>query len=177
MSSHLCFYQVATVELDVSQTKNQFLLSAFAVTTAFLVSTTMFSILIATCLLPHIEAVTKLNSLNLAKDSPHDDLIWYIDLAWFLANTVSICLFILDVVLLSWIKFAKHPASAISITSVMVPVLLLLCIFSMVFYRQTVHHQIDVADKKFDELRAMGRRLRIGVSISSVGGNRGVQNV
>lgn len=155
------------MELDVSKTKCDMLLVGFTVTTAILVSTTMFSILIATCLLPHIDAVTKVHSLDLAKDSPHDDLVWYIDLAWFLANTVSICLFIIDVVLLSWIKFTKVPA--ICITSIMVPVLFLLCIFSVVFYRQTVHHQIDMADRKYGELRAMGRKLRIGVSISSSG--------
>lgn len=166
--------QVATVELDVSKTSSDLLLVAFTVTTAILVSTTMFSILIATCLLPHIDAVTKLNSIDIAKDSPHDDLIWYIDLAWFLANTVSICLFILDVVLLSWIKFKTLPA--ICITSIMIPVLLLLCVFSMIFYRQTVHHQIDLADKKYGELRAMGRKLRIGMSISS-GGAGGIQTV
>lgn len=167
---------MATVELDISKDKSEYLLSAFTITTALLVSTTMFSILIATCLLPHIEAVTKLNSVNLALESPHDDLIWYIDLAWFLANTVSICLFILDVVLLSWIKFDTTPA--ICITSVMVPVLFLLCIFSVIFYRQTVHHQIDMADKKYDELRAMGRKLRIGISISSAAGPRsGIQHV
>lgn len=156
------------MELDVSKCKSELLLVGFTVTTAFLVSTTMFSILIATCLLPHIDAVTKLNSINIAKESPHDDLIWYIDLAWFLANTVSICLFIIDVVLLSWIKFDTTPA--ICITSIMVPVLLLLCVFSVVFYRQTVHQQIDLADKRYDELKAMGRKLRIGVSISSGGG-------
>lgn len=118
--------------------------------------------MIATCILPHIEAVAKLESISLARKSPHDDVSFYIDLAWFLANTVSIFLFIVDVILLCWIKFPTTPA--ISITAIMVPVLILLFIFSIVFYRQTVHHQINMADKKLDELRALSVKLRLNAT-------------
>jgi len=38
--------------------------------------------MICTCLLPHIEAIAKVNSVKLATQSPHNLLVFYIDLAW-----------------------------------------------------------------------------------------------
>lgn len=145
------------MELDIHRSVGSNLLVAFSVTTALLVSTTMLSIMIVTCVLPHIDAVAKLNSYSLIKESPHDTLAYYIDLAWFLANTASIFLFILDVILLSWIKF--HKTEAICVTAIMIPVLLLLCIFSVVFYREAVQHQIEIFDKRYQELHAFSARL------------------
>ena len=145
------------MELQIQPCTNEFLLTSFAVTTALLVSSTMLSIMICTCILPHVEAIAKLNTLDLASQSPHDLLIFYIDLSWVLANTVSIFLFILDVVLLCWIKFPTVPA--ICITAIMIPVLVLLCFFGVIFYRQTITDKLAVSDRKYHELEEMNRRL------------------
>jgi hypothetical protein len=147
------------VELNYSKETPAFLLYSFVITTACLVSTTMLSIMIATCVLPHVESIAKTESVRLAKASPHEDMIWYIDLAWFLANNVSIFLFIIDVVLLCWIQFP--PESAISATAIMIPVLIILCVFTVVFYRKTVTSQIHLADQRLDELRALSVKLRL----------------
>jgi len=147
------------VELKYTNTTPAWLIYAFVITTATLVSTTMLSIMIATCVLPHVESIAKTESVRLAKDSPHEDMIFYIDLAWFLANNVSIFFFIVDVVLLCWIQFPA-PA-AISATAIMIPVLILLCVFSVIFYRKTVTSQIHLADQKIDELRALSVKLKI----------------
>lgn len=48
------FAVVATVELQINDDANPVLLLAFTVTTALLVCTTMMSIMISTCILPHI---------------------------------------------------------------------------------------------------------------------------
>lgn len=167
------FSVVATVELEISNCASQTLLVSFAVATACLVSTTMISIMIATCILPHVEAAVKMKppddapnkgarqlAISLAASYPHDALVSYVDLAWFLANTLSIFLFIVDVILLCWIKFPYTPA--VCITVIMIPVLILLCVFSIVFYRQTVHHQIEIYTERYDELQRMSMRLAIG---------------
>jgi len=153
------FSMVATVELDFKKDENIYLLTTFAVTTALLVSSAMLSIMIATCILPHIESVAKMNSMDMASQSPHDLLINYIDLSWVLANTVSIFLFILDVILICWIKFPKIPA--ICITFIMIPALFLLCIFSLTFYRQTLGYQAVMSDRKYDELEEISHRLSV----------------
>jgi len=153
------FSVVATVELDLRAANNEYLLTVFATTTALLVTSTMLSIMIATCILPHIEAIAKLNSDQMLKHSPHDLLINYIDLSWVLANTVSIALFIIDVILICWIKFPRLPA--ICVTVIMIPALLLLCIFSLIFYRRTLNHQYVLSDKKYNELELLSHRLSV----------------
>jgi len=158
------FSVIATVELTIAKGTSEALLVLFTLTTALLVSTTMLSIMIATCILPHLEAVTKfmeVTSISVAlsgKAGPHhDEVSFYIDLAWFLANTISIFLFIVDVILLCWIKFPR--TEAICVTSIMIPVIIILCTFSIIFYRQTVSTQIVLADKRLDELKAISLRL------------------
>ncbi|CAG7725492.1 unnamed protein product [Allacma fusca] len=152
------FSVVATVELQIRKCTSPILLTSFAVTTALLVTTTMLSIMIATCILPHLEAVAKLDSIHLMKESPHEALIKYIDLSWVLANTFSILLFIVDVILLCWIKF-EDLVVCIAFTSIMIPVLILLIIFSLIFYRQSVQHQYDDRRRKCDELEILNELL------------------
>lgn len=93
------------MELQINDDANPILLTAFTVTTSLLVCTTMLAIMISTCILPHIQVVAEISPLSKVNESPHDVMMWYIDLSWVLANTFSIFLFTLDVIILCWIKF------------------------------------------------------------------------
>ena len=164
------------MELQIRAGTSEYLLTAFAITTAFLITTTMLSIMIATCILPHLEAVAKLNSVQLVRRSPHDALIKYIDLSWVLANTFSIFLFIVDVILLCWIKFESFDV-CIAFTAVMIPVLIILCVFSVVFYRQSVQHQYKIIKGKCDELEAMNDILNNPMGSGNNSRAHSLQNV
>jgi hypothetical protein len=151
---------VATVELQINDDAHPILLTAFTVTTSLLVTSAMMAISISTCILPHIQVVAKMSPHCKPNESPHDSMMRYIDLSWVLANTVSIFLFTLDVILLSWIKFTYFSeAASWCATVIMIPVLLAICCFGIVFYRKIVKHQYDVSDKKYQELEEMKRRL------------------
>jgi calcium release-activated calcium channel protein 1 len=158
---------VATVELQINDDANPYLLSAFTVTTALLVCTTMMALMISTCVLPYIQVVAKLSPSHAqAKESPHDEMMWFIDLSWVLANTISIFLFTLDVVLLSWIKFTYFSVTAsIAATVIMIPVLILILIFGIVFYRQIIGHQYNLMNSKYNELEEMKKRIDSQLSL------------
>jgi len=118
------------------------------------------AIMISTCILPHIQAVAKMSPNCKPNESPHDSMMRYIDLSWVLANSVSIFLFTLDVIILSWIKFTYFSVTASwCATAIMIPVLFGVCYFGIVFYRKIVKHQHIVSDKKYQELEEMKRRL------------------
>lgn len=101
-----CSNKVATVELQINDGDvRPPLLLAFVITTALLVGTCMTAIVIATCVLPHLESVAKTAEVSAAHLSPHDEMTRIIDISWILTNTASLFLFTLDVILMSWIKF------------------------------------------------------------------------
>lgn len=67
--------QVATVELQINDDANPYLLTAFTITTSLLVCSTMMALMISTCVLPYIQAVVKMGGE--AKESPHEEMAWY----------------------------------------------------------------------------------------------------
>lgn len=122
--------------------------------------TTMLAIMISTCILPHIETVAELYPSSKPHESPHEKMAFYIDLSWVLANSISIFLFTLDVILLCWIKFTYFSVAASwCATAIMIPVLFAILIFGIVFYRKLVKHQYLLSDKKYQELEEMKRQL------------------
>jgi len=145
------------VELQINADANPYLLSAFTIVTALLVCTTMLALMISTCVLPYIQVISKLGPSQVkACESPHDEMMYFIDLSWVLANTISIFLFILDVILLSWIKFKIFSVTAsVAATLIMIPVLIIILIFGIVFYRKIINHQYSLMNSKCVELEEM----------------------
>lgn len=116
--------------------------------------------MISTCILPHVTVVAKMFPHSKARESPHDLMMSYIDLSWVLANTLSIFFFVLDVILLCWVKFTYFSqAASICATAIMIPVLMAICVFGVLFYRNLVKHQYLISDQKVQELEEFKRQL------------------
>lgn len=136
------------------------LLITFAIVTTLLVAVHLVAVMISTCILPHIEAVSSVPSRSLMADSPHKRMRFYIELAWSLSTVFGLVLFLLEIAILSWVKFYGYSRYAsVSSTLLLVPVLIVFLAFAAHFYRVLVAHSYAVKSSTLAELEAMANEL------------------
>lgn len=167
------FAMVAMVEvqLDNSYPYPPALLIAFSACTTVLVAVHLFALMVSTCILPNIEAVSNVHNLNSVKESPHERMHRHIELAWAFSTVIGTLLFLAEVVLLCWVKFlpvkpnksnnstvSSGVAAAITSTSIMVPFGLVFIVFAVHFYRSLVSHKTD---RQFQELEELSNLTRL----------------
>ncbi|XP_072303034.1 protein orai-2 [Eucyclogobius newberryi] len=182
------FAMVAMVEVQLETQYNypRALLITFSVCTTVLVAVHLFALLISTCILPNVEAVSNIHNLNSVSESPHERMHIYIELAWGFSTALGILLFLAEVVLLCWIKFLPvltKPSSptvspnvehsgfqaALASTIIMVPVAVIFVLFTIHFYRSLVRHKTERHHQEIEELHK--------IKIQLDGHERGLQMV
>ena len=65
------------------------LLMLFGFCTSLLVTCHLMALMISTCILPNIEAVSNVHSVQAINESPHDQMRIYIELAWVFSTARS----------------------------------------------------------------------------------------
>ncbi|XP_062993702.1 protein orai-3 [Elgaria multicarinata webbii] len=183
------FAMVAMVEVQLEDYNYpQGLLIAFSACTTILVAVHLFALMVSTCILPHIEAVSNIHNLNSVNESPHERMHHYIELAWGFSTALGIFLFLTEVVLICWVKFmpirgtssaekccAPAPVlagnatvapvdgsgrnAAMACTVIMVPVGVVFVIFALHFYRSLVGHKTDRHQQELEELHQIKHQL------------------
>ncbi|XP_053328708.1 calcium release-activated calcium channel protein 1 [Spea bombifrons] len=168
------FAMVAMVEvqLDAAHVYPTGLLIAFSACTTVLVAVHLFALMISTCILPNIEAVSNVHNLNSVKESPHERMHRHIELAWAFSTVIGTLLFLAEVVLLCWVKFlpvnspkssvndtslSPGKAAAIASTTIMVPFGIIFIVFAVHFYRSLVSHKTDRQFQELNELAELAQ--------------------
>ncbi len=150
------------VQLDCTEGEDEIpegLLIAFSICTTVLVVVHLFALLISTCILPNIEAVSNVHNVNAVNESPHTSLSSYIEVAWAFSTVLGIALFLVEIILLCWVKFWKYHNAAIAATAIATPVLIILFVFAVHFYRKLVAHKYERSTKGIEELENMADQL------------------
>jgi calcium release-activated calcium channel protein 1 len=168
------------VEISLDDHKNSKnstpLLVVYSVVTCLLVGVHLLALMISTCILPQLEADSILGCEEYAS---HETMHIYIELAWILSTgfgknclflrkykieffhfLLGIFLFLVEIAIVCWVKFyyVTRPA-AIATTIVIVPIIILFCIFSLHFYRRMVSFKLS---RHQDELNEIENTLTIG---------------
>ncbi|CAG0900609.1 unnamed protein product [Cyprideis torosa] len=159
------FAMVAMVEVQLSSEIPQGLLVAFAICTTLLVAVHMLALMISTCILPHVEAVGNMHNLKAVEESPHRKMHWYIETAWAFSTVLGIILFLLEIAVLSWVKFYDFSMSAAWASSILlVPIVVIFLLFAFHFYRKLVAHKYELSECGIRELENLQSQLEEGAS-------------
>ncbi|KAG5894150.1 hypothetical protein JTB14_001847 [Gonioctena quinquepunctata] len=152
------FAMVAMVELQIQKPEEipSEVLVSFAIITTLLVAVHMLALMISTCILPNIEAICSLETINLVEESPHERLHWYIETAWAFSTLLGLLLFLAEIAILCWIKFADmNTTAAWSATVILVPILFVFLAFAVHFYRSLVAHKYETTLSGIRELEML----------------------
>ncbi|KAF4070331.1 hypothetical protein AMELA_G00284150 [Ameiurus melas] len=174
------FAMVAMVEVQLERDYDYppLLLIAFSACTTVLVAVHLFALMISTCILPNIEAVSNVHNLNSVRESPHERMHHHVELAWAFSTVIGTFLFLAEVLLLCWVKFLPQEtsptpknrpptnvtgispgmAAAYASTSIIVPCGLVFIVFAIHFYRSLVSHKTD---RQFQELEELSNITRL----------------
>lgn len=143
------------------------LLVAFAACTTLLVSVHMLALMISTCISPHIEAIASVPGLFSVAESPHEKMSFYVEVAWAFSTVFGILLFMIEIIILCWLKFwdighesGSGRVSSIVATVILIPVVITFIAFAVHFYRKLVAHQYERTEKDLNELECMVSRLQ-----------------
>lgn len=149
------------------------LLTAFSACTTILVAVHLFALMISTCILPNLEAVSNVHNLNSVNESPHERMHLYIELAWAFSTVIGTLLFLTEVMLLCWVKFSplksnsetnngtisSGEAAAIASTCIMVPFGIVFIMFAVHFYRTLVSHKTDRQKRELEQIIRLQNQL------------------
>ncbi|CAG5044358.1 unnamed protein product [Parnassius apollo] len=160
------FAMVAMVELQINEPTNvpEWLFVMFAVCTTVLVAVHIFALMISTYLLPNIDAVSKMETpggpARALRDSPHERMRGFIELAWAFSTVLGLFLFLVEIAILCWVKFWDYSfAAATAATVIVIPVLIVFVVFAIHFYHSLVVQKCETSVQDIEQLENMKRDL------------------
>lgn len=159
------FAMVAMVEIQIDESIPEGLLIAFAVCTVLLISVHMLALMISTCILPNVEAVSNLHlqTTNTVYESPHTKMAFIIELAWGFSTVIGILLFLIEIMILCWVKFYRFNGHTVAwvATGLLIPIICIFLAFAAHFYLKIVSHKSEVYENNMKELELLKDQLDV----------------
>lgn len=147
------------VEVELDQKTPSAILIPFAMLTAVLIFVHLFSLVIATRLLPELEAACHNPHLSISLTITRGNS-WPVQLVWYMSNIVGIALFLVELVLVAYVKFYPYDESVtdriyIGTATLLVVVVLslislpfIVILFRSISKRKIQHHEQTLASAK-----------------------------
>ncbi|XP_050411193.1 calcium release-activated calcium channel protein 1 [Patella vulgata] len=159
------FAMVAMVEVQIDQPNQHIpdaLLVVFGVCTTLLVTVHLLALMISTCIVPNIEAVSNVHNITAVNESPHEKMKWCVEVAWICSTGIGIILFLAEIGILCWVKFYSiSQNTAIASTCIVIPATLLFIAFALVFYKRLVAHKYQRHEEGLKELDNLVTELNV----------------
>ncbi|CAH1278594.1 unnamed protein product [Diabrotica balteata] len=156
------FAMIAMVELQINTPTNvpEWLFVLFAVCTTVLVAVHIFALMISTYILPNIEAIAKLEVCEMVKESPHERMKGFIEIAWAFSTILGLFLFLIEIAILCWVKFWDYSFSAaVAATVIVIPVLIIFVLFAAHFYHSLVVYKCNTSNSDMEKLENIKKQL------------------
>ncbi|CAG5136101.1 unnamed protein product [Candidula unifasciata] len=138
----------------------ELLLIVFAICTTLLVSVHLLALMISTCILPNMEAISNVHSVQAVNESPHEEMRLCVEVAWVCSTGIGILLFLAEIAILSWVKFYRlSKNAAIASTAIVIPAGIMFIVFSLVFYKRLMAHKYQSHSERLRQLDDLAREL------------------
>lgn len=172
------FAMVALVEISIKESTPDYLVIMFSVCTTLLVSVHLLALMISTCILPHIEAVSNVHNVTAVHESPHEKMEVFIQMAWSFSTGFGIILFLAEITLVCWLQFVTlNRNAAVASTAIVVPVLVIFLLFAAHFYRRLISHKYEKSSRDLEDLEQMAAQLENHSQMESLNQSHLIQNV
>lgn len=146
------------VEVELAEKTPSSILIPYAMLTALLICVHLFSLILATRLLPELEAFIN-NPTNLNIPPPiTKGYSWPVQLVWYLSNIVGVLLFLVELVLVAYVKFYPYNevvSDRVHVgTATLVVVVALSTVsfpFIVIFFRSLSNKKIKFHEQKLEK--------------------------
>merc|ERR1712112_559379 len=96
-------------------------------------------------------------------ESPHSKMGKIIELAWGFSTVLGILLFLVEIMIISWVKFyskdGAHTMAAWVATGLLIPIIFVFIAFAAHFYLKLVGHKSEVYEHNIKELELLKDQL------------------
>lgn len=164
------------VEAEISPLTPTGLLIPFAMLTALLIFVHMASLLIATRLLPELEAIIKQPSLHIPS-SVGKGYTWPVHVVWYLSNIVGIVLFLVELVIVAYVKFypTTEDKTSLHVGTATLAVVVVLSVVSLpfivIFFQSISKKKIQLHEQNLEKARVLLENMNMprpsGISLAA----------
>lgn len=138
------------VEVELNNSHTNGLLIPFAIFTSILIFIHLFSVLVATHILPELDALSAIPHVQLTRRPGNVAQGFCIKMTWFLSHGLGIVLFLVQFVLLAFVKFyafndetENRYQAAVAAGVVIITLTIVVTIATLLwYYRSYVYHNV-----------------------------------
>lgn len=105
--------------------------------------------------------ISNVHNVNAVKESPHEKMQGFIQMAWAFSTGLGIILFLAEITIICWLQFISVNKSAAYVsTGIVAPVLVIFLLFAAFFYRRLISHKYERYNRDLEDLQQIAEELQ-----------------